>query len=313
MGARGVDPRMAEEAMIAAGVQPVEPFPGSELPWMCRCLSCGQDASPRYNSIKRGQGGCKPCGYRKVSKSLTMTSNEAVLRLGALGLVPLAEYPGAHSGWSVECLACGENFKIKLAEKERRGRGRSRCAYATGSSWRRRSPEGAEKILREAGFIPLEGYRGNGHPWRCTHVTCGKETTKRLGDIHMGHKGCVHCSKNGFNFSGPATLYVLEHGELGAVKIGITGVGSERIRKFELIGWRKVHLYQFEVGRKAYEVEQLALSEVRSSKSLDPFLTIGDMAGLGGHSETFDRKSLSPQEMAQIIESKIGKVEENDH
>lgn len=37
--------------MIGRGARPLEPFPGTQLPWKCFCLSCGEVSAPRYNDV----------------------------------------------------------------------------------------------------------------------------------------------------------------------------------------------------------------------------------------------------------------------
>jgi hypothetical protein len=56
-----VDIDIAIAAMEAAGATPLEPFPGSDDPWPCRCHKCGNVKTPRYSSIKAGQGPCGDC------------------------------------------------------------------------------------------------------------------------------------------------------------------------------------------------------------------------------------------------------------
>lgn len=40
------DPREPEEIMRAAGLEPLEPYPGSAAPWRCRHTACGREAPP---------------------------------------------------------------------------------------------------------------------------------------------------------------------------------------------------------------------------------------------------------------------------
>lgn len=51
--------------MRAAGLEPLEDYPGSGVPWLCLCTSCGKEVSPRYKGIKGGQSGCLSCALRK--------------------------------------------------------------------------------------------------------------------------------------------------------------------------------------------------------------------------------------------------------
>jgi len=67
-----LDPDVASKIMVNAGLQPLEPYPGSTLKWKCKCLTCGNTVSPVYGSIQQGNGGCiycAPYGIDMVSAS----------------------------------------------------------------------------------------------------------------------------------------------------------------------------------------------------------------------------------------------------
>ena len=52
----------AIENMRKSGVEPLEPYPGFDLKWRVRWLSCGHESTPLYCNILKGQGGCFRCG-----------------------------------------------------------------------------------------------------------------------------------------------------------------------------------------------------------------------------------------------------------
>ncbi len=45
--------------MRAAGAEPLLPYPGAQVPWLCRCLTCDREITPRYDNVVRG--GSMPC------------------------------------------------------------------------------------------------------------------------------------------------------------------------------------------------------------------------------------------------------------
>ena len=63
-----LDPDEVLAVMRESELEPLEPYPGSKAKWRSRCLRCGQEVAPRYNSIQSGQGGCVHCA-RKCSTS----------------------------------------------------------------------------------------------------------------------------------------------------------------------------------------------------------------------------------------------------
>ena len=56
-----LDPEIASQTMMKAGLQPIEPYPGASSKWKCKCLTCGNVVSPIYGSIQQGNGGCFYC------------------------------------------------------------------------------------------------------------------------------------------------------------------------------------------------------------------------------------------------------------
>lgn len=64
-----LDPDVARAVMIAARLEPLDPFPGTIPPWRCRCMDCGTTVYPAYYSVRAG-GGCRGCarGGFKPSK-----------------------------------------------------------------------------------------------------------------------------------------------------------------------------------------------------------------------------------------------------
>lgn len=91
---RRIDPLVAVADMRAAGVEPVVPYPGSNVPWACRCLTCGALVTPRLDSVRGGQGGCRWCGQRQRRARPFLSHERAEAQLRAAGMEPLVPYPG---------------------------------------------------------------------------------------------------------------------------------------------------------------------------------------------------------------------------
>jgi hypothetical protein len=58
---------IAIEVMRAGGYEPLEPYPGNNKRWRCRCLTCGQERTPSYANVKRGAR-CGNCHHRGPAK-----------------------------------------------------------------------------------------------------------------------------------------------------------------------------------------------------------------------------------------------------
>ena len=47
--------------MLAARLQPLEPFQNVDHPWKCHCADCGRIVTPTYSNVRAGNGGCRFC------------------------------------------------------------------------------------------------------------------------------------------------------------------------------------------------------------------------------------------------------------
>ena len=92
-----VDPAKAAAEMRHAQLEPVIPYPGTNVAWPCQCLRCGKSVTPTLANIRRGQGGCGYCGRRIVDPA------KALDDMRAAGLEPQEPYPGASEKWRCLC------------------------------------------------------------------------------------------------------------------------------------------------------------------------------------------------------------------
>ena len=106
---------VAAARMRERGAEPQEEYPGSQNKWHCRCMGCGADIWPRYNSVVyKGQGPCKPCGDRKVGQALSMPHDQAVAFMLERDFQPSVPYPGSKKPWPGVCLKCGQPGSTRL-------------------------------------------------------------------------------------------------------------------------------------------------------------------------------------------------------
>jgi hypothetical protein len=200
-----VDSEQAAALMRAAGLEPLEPYPGTDVPWRCRCTVCGTVGAPTHGSIKRGQGGCVPCGRAKAGHGISRAwarrreqprsdGDQAAAQAAVFGLEPLEPYPGPAEMWRCRHSRCGRDVSIRLHNLRRGLRACPYCPTAPGG--RRRWPaDEAEALMRAAGLEPLEPYSGRRDAaWRCRCTGCGRETSPGLGGVLAGQGGCRHCA-----------------------------------------------------------------------------------------------------------------------
>lgn len=171
--------------MEAAGLTPLEAYPGSMKKWRCRCNVCGQEVSPKWSQIQQGEGGCRFC----ADANLRIDDQDAIAAMRRAGLEPLEPYVNNYTPWTSRCLTCSRVVSPRLgAVKQGAG-----CRYCARDEQRHDSDE-AEALMREAGLEPLEPYPGAvNKPWKCRCGRCGQTVTPRLAGVKRGSGGCKHC------------------------------------------------------------------------------------------------------------------------
>lgn len=298
-----ITPERAVSDMLAAGLQPLEPYRNCREPWRCKCLSCGTETRPRLYTIRQGTGGCRTCGNERIRKTLLGDVARAVADMLAAGLQPLDPYPGTMKQWRSLCLRCGEEVTPRLCNVRRGQTGCRTCRYRKAGETRRvADPETALAELQAAGFEPLEPYPGGvARPWRCLCLRCGNEAKPRIRRLRQGESGCRYCAAFGIDFSAPASLYVVHHAGHGAVKVGISGAGKGRLASFQRAGWAVHATVPFPEGMQAHRVEQAVLKRLRVGMGLQQFLTPECMGRLGGATETFDAELIGPRELCALV------------
>ncbi len=92
---RRLDSSSAAAVMIDADLEPLEPYPGTAVPWRCRCVVCGHGVHPRYGDVRKSGRGCKWCADKAVDP------DEAAAVMIDAGLEPLEPYPGSLHRWGL--------------------------------------------------------------------------------------------------------------------------------------------------------------------------------------------------------------------
>lgn len=100
---RKVDDADAIAVMTTASLEPLEPYPGSNSPWHCRCMKCQRVVSPTMTRVKSGDAkGCAYCSNRRVDP------DDAIAIMESAGFTPLEPYKGGKNGWLSRCKNCGK-------------------------------------------------------------------------------------------------------------------------------------------------------------------------------------------------------------
>jgi hypothetical protein len=188
VGKPKLNPKVTTAVMLKAGLRPLEPYTAVHAKWKCLHIECGQIVYPKYISIKRGQGGCKACGFKKGSAKRKIDEKKLLEALSKAKLKPLEDYKNKDTRWKCECLRCN---RIVYTRYSHLRDGVGGCAYC---SKRKVDEADAVKIMLKAKLQPLEPYKGNKPRWKCKCLRCNKTVFPSYNAIQRGQSGCKYCA-----------------------------------------------------------------------------------------------------------------------
>ena len=170
------------EIMLAAKLQPLEPYKDVNTPWKSKCLECGKTVSPTLNNIKNGQNGCGFCSGNFID--IVTVLNEMKLA----NLLPLVEYTKSHDKWKSKCLVC-ERVVFPTYNTIQQGNGG--CKYC---SKKFVDAQEAKELMLNNGLSPFEPFIKANYKWKCRCLICGKIVTPTYASIRIGNGGCKYCA-----------------------------------------------------------------------------------------------------------------------
>ena len=275
--------------MVAAGVQPLVEYPGGLNAWLCQCLTCKRICSPSLSNITRGQGSC-----RHWAGKWDADDCENLMRKS--GLEPLEPYPGSHTPWRCRCMVCGGEVEPHFSSVKHEGSG---CRICDGQLV---TNEEAVAVMRAAGLEPLTDYVNATSAWPCRCSRCEEVVTPTYSSVRGGG-GCRICNHGGFNPSKPAIVYLIQHSELRAIKIGITGanVSTDRLRTHHQNGWSTVSTWPVVIGYEAEVIESTVIAWWRGVLNAQPAVH-GDDMPQHGKTETASLDDLDIAETVSYID-----------
>ena len=261
----------ATACLLEAGRVPLEPYAGVMKPWLSRCLTCENEASPTLNNIRRGQGACAWCSgrYQDGEKRAQGMRNA--------GLEPQVPYPGHHEPWLCQCLTCGEMVSPTYSAVSRGGG----CRYCNDTAI---DPEVAAQAMVDVQLMPQVPYPGALRPWPCQCMKCGRIVEPCYSTVARGNGGCRWCRDSGFHAGEAAMVYFIRHPGYDAAKIGITNAVGTQLQKHQRRGW-EVLLTVDVPGETAMAIEDAVLDWWRDDLGLPAYLGKQEMSQ-GGWTET---------------------------
>jgi hypothetical protein len=121
-GGKKVDPDEAFNFMQSKNLEPLESYKRADGPWKCRCKKCKKIVTPKYSSVRQGQGGCIYCAGNKVDPK------DAVALFLKNDLEPLEPFKHTEHKWKSKCLKCKRIVYPKHHTVKQRSGGCKYCA-----------------------------------------------------------------------------------------------------------------------------------------------------------------------------------------
>ena len=202
MGKPRLDPKLAEEVMLKAGLKPLEPYTQFRAKWKCLHIACGEIVYPSYASIQGGQGGCKDCGY-KIGSAKRKTDETHISKVMANAkLKPLEPYKNDRSKWKCKCLVCKKIVYISFKYVSKTNSGCSYCSKVLVDE------VDVVKLMLKAKLKPLVPYKNSKTGWKCKCLVCSKTVFPVYNSIQRGQGGCKYCAGNMANPEKAKELFI---------------------------------------------------------------------------------------------------------
>ena len=191
---KAVTPEDAAALMRNGGFEPLEPYPGSMKPWMCRHLQCDGIRFPYYAQVQQGKRACKTCSSKIVAQVLQMDPDVAASVMRSADLEPLEPYPGSSKPWRCIHTPCGMEVRPRYSAIQQGQGGCKPCHQQRLASKYQTPPEEAMATMQSAGFEPQVAYPGRTHtPWESIHIECGRIVSPTLSNVKNGAT-CIYCA-----------------------------------------------------------------------------------------------------------------------
>lgn len=176
-----VSPEQADADFRAAGFTPQGAYENTRAYRTCTCNTCGHDVTITREQILNQ----RPCPY---CSGAAVHPTDALAVMQTAGFEPLEPYRSVDTPWLSQCRTCGKT----VAPHYRTVQHGSTCVYC---ARRKVDDSDAQKVMTDAGLMPLEPYPGGKRPWKCRCMTCHRVVSPTMTRVKGGgSKGCAYCS-----------------------------------------------------------------------------------------------------------------------
>jgi hypothetical protein len=298
----------ARELFIRLGLNPIGPYPGSQIKWVATCNFCGRKVSRTYSALQDAiktwgiKIACQYCNGNKVIDS------EVQSLVVQFGLIPLEAYSNNSSPRLFKCQKCGAETRqtfINIRRKIRSGAlsfGCPQCSFNESGRRKAETEENAEARFLDVGLRLIGKYENARKAIECECLKCGSITKQTLNGVKNG-KTCKFCAQRGIQHGEPAYLYLIENSLHNSLKVGIGNIGNknDRLTSHHRQGWSLIKRWDFNTGEEAEKIETIIFRWIRNEIGIPIHLSKGEMPQ-GGWSETFSQDSISMNRLIAKIE-----------
>jgi len=186
--AKAIDPEVAVQKMLNAGLKPLEPYVSTATPWRARCLKCKSEVFVRLNNLSKVKIACVYCSGNAIHEK------DAIAVMKKAGLKPLVPYPGNSKPWKSQCLKCKSIVNPRYKQINRGTGGCSSCGRKKAAESNTTNSDVALKIFREHGLEPLVPFVNGNTGWKAKCVKCGKTVSPKLSAVKANDSGCAYCA-----------------------------------------------------------------------------------------------------------------------
>jgi recombinational DNA repair protein (RecF pathway) len=305
----GITQRIPEadaiQLMRKSGFEPITQYVKNDKPWKCKCLICGRVSHPTLAHIKGRHSKCQYCA------GTSLASDQVKARFKHFNLRPLEKYQKGHPTKS-QCIKCGSVFFFKLANVSvKNGRGACLSCGRERAGISRRIPKETALIrFKEMSLEPLEPYVNGKTPWKSKCLKCGAVVSPKPGYVFSGQGGCSNCAEYGIKMFAPSYIYILEHKDFGAYKVGIGNVPkndkNDRIKKLLRDGWIVLKKFNCQTGQVALNTETSVLNILRNEMNIPQYLT-KEQLKYRGETETLNCDLISHLNLVELVKHELKK------
>lgn len=156
------------------------------------CLVCGASGRTRLNVLRRGDGGCIPCGTKKANAKKRTSPEQIRRELFAADMEMLGEYVSKSRPVYALCLICNKTSDIWISTIRSGGRCKH-CSYADRGKKFRTNSEQVRLELLAAGFQLISPYVNNDAPLKLLCLTCNSRADRTWKRFRAGQRLCRTC------------------------------------------------------------------------------------------------------------------------